>query len=144
MKTFLPKQLNKADRKWYHIDANGLLLWELSVKVANLLRWRNRPDYTPFIDNWAYVVITNCDKFKVTWNKLDDKIYYRHSKYAKDWLKKESLKEKLEKDPDFAIRYSIMWMIPRNKLKKNYEERLKLFTWDTHTHIAQKPEEIKL
>lgn len=144
MKTYLSKQAKWQERKWYLIDAKDKILWRLAVKIADLLRWKTSPDFVNFIDNWAYVVVTNCDKISLTWNKADTKMYYRHSKYAKDWLKVQNASDKLTKQPEFVLRHAVLWMIPANKLRKDVIERLKLFTWEDHSHVAQQPEIISL
>lgn len=144
MKTYLPKQVKWNERKWYIIDAKDKVLWRLATTISNLLRWRNSPSFVNFLDNWAYVVVTNCDKIVLTWNKLNSKMYYRHSRYAKDWLKEENASNKLTRQPDFVLHHAVKWMMTNNKLKKIIIERLKLFTWDDHTHTAQQPEIVTL
>ena len=94
------------------------------------------------MDNGDYVVVTNCDKFKVTGNKLTGKIYYRHTGYL-GGLREISLEDLLEKKPTRALELAVSGMLPKNKLRKHMLERLKLFTGDEHTFTAQKPELIK-
>ena len=144
MKTFIPQQLQENQRKWFLIDANWKTLWKISTLAANLLRWKLKSDFTSFFDMWDNVIVINCDKFKLTWNKLKDKKYYRHSRYAKDWLKTQTAEDKMEKDPSFVLKNSIAWMVPSNKLKKDVLKRLKLFVWDDHNHEAQQPEKVEL
>lgn len=138
MKTFLPRDY-EIERNWYHIDATWLTLWKLAVLAANIIRWKNKPYFYPSVDVWDYLIVTNCDKFVVTWNKMLDKKYYSHSRRVKDWLKTFTLKEKMEKDPKFAIREAIYWMLPKNSLKQDMIIRLKLFVWAEHNHQAQTP-----
>lgn len=142
MKTITPTQLKGDERKWYIIDAQGQTLGRLATKIAVVLKGKNKASFAPHLDNGDYVVVTNCDKFKVTWNKLTDKMYYRHTGYL-GGLKEISLEDLLEKKPTKALEFAVNGMLPKNKLRKGMLSRLKLFTWDEHTYVAQKPELIK-
>lgn len=142
MKTITPTQLKGDERKWYIIDAQGETLGKLAVKIAVILKWKNKVSFAPHLDNGDYVIVTNCDKFKVTWKKLTDKIYYSHTGYL-GGLKEISLEDLLTKKPIKALEIAINGMLPKNKLRKWMLSRLKLFTWDEHTYVAQKPELIK-
>lgn len=142
MKTITPTQLKGDERKWYIIDANWETLGRLATKIAVILKGKNKASFAPHLDNGDYVVVTNCDKFKVTWKKLTDKIYYRHTGYL-GGLKEISLEDLLTKKPTKALEFAINGMLPKNKLRKWMLSRLKLFTWDEHTYVAQKPELIK-
>lgn len=142
MKTITPTQLKGDERKWYVIDASEQTLGRLATKIAVILKGKNKASFAPHLDNGDYVIVTNCDKFKVTWNKLSDKIYYRHSGYL-GGLKEISLENLLEKKPLKALELAVFWMLPKNKLRKEMLSRLKLFTWVEHTYVAQKPELIK-
>lgn len=143
MKTITAKQMQWSDRKWFLVDANGQTLWKLATKIATILRWKNKVDFVSHLDNWDYVVVINCDKFNVTWNKMEDKIYYKHSWFL-GWLKETPLNDLLVKKPMKPLELAIFWMMPKNKLKKSMLSRLKLFTWAEHIYWAQKPEIIKL
>ena len=139
----MPKQIKWDERKWYVVNAEGLTLWKLSTKVATILRGKNKIDFSPHVDNGDYVIIVNSDKFVVTWKKLEDKIYYKHTWYLW-WLKSTPLNKLLEKKPTEALKQSINWMLPKNKLRASMISRLKLFVGSEHTYTAQKPEELKL
>lgn len=142
MKTIYPSQLKANERKWYIIDAEGQTLWRLATQIAVILRGKNKVSFAPHVDNWDYVIVTNCDKFVVTWKKLSDKTYYKHSGYL--WgLKETSLEDLLIKKPEEALKLAVSWMLPKNKLRKEMLSRLKLFTGTEHTFTAQKPELIK-
>jgi len=143
MKTIMPKQCSNTDRKWYVIDADGLTLGRLSTKIANILRWKNKLDFAGHVDNWDNVIVLNAWKIKVTWNKLSDKKYYRHSGYMW-WLKEISLQDLLEKRPLDVLKFSVRWMLPKNKLRKKMLLRLKLYEGTEHEHSAQKPIEISI
>jgi large subunit ribosomal protein L13 len=142
MKTITPKQLKGDERKWYVIDAQEQSLGRLATKIAVILKGKNKVSFAPHLDNGDYVIVTNCDKFKVTWKKLTDKMYYRHTGYL-GGLKEISLEDLLEKKPIKALEFAVNGMLPKNKLRKEMLSRLKLFTWDEHSFVAQQPELIK-
>lgn len=142
MKTISPKQVKANERKWFVVDAKGQTLGRLATKIAVILKGKNKVSYAPFVDNGDYVIVTNCDKFAVTGNKLQDKMYHRHSGYL--WgLKTTSLENLLVKKPTKALEFAVSGMLPKNKLRAGMLSRLKLFSWDEHTYTAQKPELIK-
>ncbi len=142
MKTITPTQLKGDERKWYVIDAKGQTLGRLATQLSVILKGKNKASFAPHLDNGDYVVVTNCDKFKVTWKKMTDKMYYRHTGYL-GGLKEISLEDLLVKKPTKALELAISGMLPKNKLRAGMLSRLKLFTWDDHSYVAQKPELIK-
>ncbi len=142
MKTITPTQLKGDERKWYIIDAEWETLGKLAVKIAVILKGKNKVSFVPHLDNGDYVIVTNCDKFKVTWKKLTDKTYYSHTGYL-GGLKEISLEDLLAKKPIKALEIAVNGMLPKNKLRKWMLSRLKLFTWAEHIYVAQKPELIK-
>ena len=142
MKTITPTQLKGDERKWYIIDAKGQTLGRLATKLSVILKGKNKVSFSPHLDNGDYIVVTNCDKFKVTWKKLTDKMYYKHTGYL-GGLKEISLEDLLVKKPSKALEFAISGMLPKNKLRAGMLSRLKLFTWDEHSFVAQKPELIK-
>ncbi len=142
MKTISPKQVKGNERKWYVIDAKGLTLGRLATKISVILMGKNKASYVPFLDNWDYVIVLNCDKVAVTGKKMTDKTYYSHSGYL--WgLKEIDLKDLLAKKPEKVLETAVSGMLPKNKLRASMLARLKLFTWDEHTFVAQNPELIK-
>ena len=142
MKTISPKQVKGNERKWYVIDAKGLTLGRLATKISVILMGKNQASYVPFLDNWDYVIVLNCDKVAVTGKKMTDKTYYSHSGYL--WgLKEIDLKDLLAKKPEKVLETAVSGMLPKNKLRASMLARLKLFTWDEHTFVAQNPELIK-
>lgn len=142
MKTIIPTQVKGNERKWFIIDAQWETLWRLATRIAVILNGKNKVTFTPHLDNGDYVIVTNCDKFTITWKKLTDKIYYTHSGYL--WgLKQISLWDMLDKKPTRALELAVFGMLPKNKLRKSMLSRLKLFTGNEHTFTAQKPELIK-
>ena len=142
MKTITPSQLKGDERKWYVIDATDITLGKLATQIATILKGKNKVSFAPHLDNGDYVVVTNCDKFKVTWKKMTDKLYYRHTGYL-GGLKEISLEDLLIKKPTKALELAVNGMLPKNKLRSGMISRLKLFTWDEHSFVAQKPELIK-
>ncbi len=142
MKTFTPTQIKGGDRKWYVIDASGQTLGRLATQIAVILKGKNKASYVPHLDNGDYVIVTNCDKFAVTGKKMEDKMYYRHTGYL-GGLKEISLENLLAKKPTKALELAINGMLPKNKLRSGMISRLKLFTGDEHTFVAQQPEIIK-
>ena len=142
MKTISPKQVKGNERKWYVIDAKGLTLGRLATKISVILMGKNKASYVPFLDNWDYVIVLNCDKVAVTGKKMTDKTYYSHSGYL--WgLKEIDLKDLLAKKPEKVLETAVYGMLTKNKLRASMLARLKLFTWDEHTFVAQNPELIK-
>lgn len=142
MKTISPKQLKGNERKWFVIDAKGQTLGRLATKISMILMGKNKASYAPFLDNGDYVIVLNADKFSVTGKKMSDKLYRTHSGYL--WgLKEVNLETLLEKKPTKALENAISGMLPKNKLRPGMLARLKLFTWEEHTFVAQNPELIK-
>ena len=143
MKTIMPKPITGDQRKWYIVDAKGQTLGRLATQLAVILKWKNKVDFAPHVDNGDYVIVLNADKFAVTGNKMSDKIYYKHTGYL-GGLKETPLEDMLRKKPLRALELAVSWMLPKNKLRKAMIARLKGFTGTEHTFIAQKPVEIKL
>ena len=137
-KTTLRQNVTNGDRKWYIVDAAGKTLGQLSVVIANTLRGKNRPDFTPHVDGGDYVIVLNADKIAVTGNKEEGKMYYRHSGYL-GHLKTQTLAEVRQKDPLRIMRDSVSGMLPKTRLRAKYMERLILVAGDQNPHEAQKP-----
>jgi large subunit ribosomal protein L13 len=143
MKTLMPTQLSNEDRKWYLVDAEGKTLWRIASQLAVILKGKNKPSFSPHLDNWDYIVVINSEKIAVTGNKLDGKIYYRHTGFL--WgLKEITLGRLLEKKPTEALKKAVSGMLPKNKLRTGMLARLKLVVWQEHTFQAQQPEKITL
>lgn len=143
MKTLTPKQIQSSDRKWFVVDAQGQTLGRLASKIAPILRGKNKVDFAPHVDNGDYVIVINADKFEVTGNKMRDKMYHRHTGYL-GGLISTPLEKLLEKKPTRAIEAAVSGMLPKNKLRKNMMDRLKIFQEPEHTFGAQKPETLSL
>jgi len=142
MKTFSARPTD-VDRKWYVVDASDASLGRVSTFVAKLLLGKDKPTFTKHIDVGDYVIVINTDKLVVTGNKLEDKMYYKHSGFP-GGLTTTSLKEKMANDSTTVIRKSVRGMLPVNKLRDARLERLKLYKDDNHNHEAQKPVIIKV
>jgi len=134
-------QYLKENRKWYVIDATGMTLGKLAVKVANLLTGKNKPHVCDFWDCGDYVIVENAQKIKVTGNKLQDKLYRFHSGY-KGHLKEIPLSRMLEKYPEKVIMLAVKGMLPKNKLRKERLKRLKLFKGEMKGYEHLSPERI--
>ena len=129
----------KVERKWYVVDATGYTLGRLASEVAKVLRGKNKPIFTPFIDTGDYVIITNADKIKVTGKKLEQKVYYRHSDYV-GGMKETTLKEMLNKKPERVIELAVKGMLPKGSLGREMYKKLFVYAGPDHKHAAQKPE----
>ena len=137
MTTFMQKKAEVA-RKWYVIDADGETLGRLAVRVANILRGKNKPEYTPNVDTGDFVIVINAAKVKVTGKKETDKIYLHHTGYP-GGLKSASFKELMEKDPRIVIEHAVRGMLQHNTLGAEQFNKLKVYAGAEHPHAAQKP-----
>lgn len=138
MKTYSAKPL-EVERKWYVIDAEGKTLGRLATVVANILRGKHKPNYTPNVDTGDFVIILNSAKIKVSGKKETDKIYYHHTMYP-GGLKSISFKDLMEKDPTKAIEKAVKGMLPHNTLGGEQFNKLNVYAGPEHPHAAQKPE----
>ena len=141
MKTYVPKK-EEIQRKWYVIDAAGKPLGRLATQVADILRGKHKPIYTPFIDTGDYVVVINADKVVLTGNKEDQKVYYRHSGYP-GGIKDIPYKKMKAKFPERIIKIAVKGMIPHNSMGRKMLRKLKVYKGSEHPHEAQMPELIK-
>ena len=142
MKTFSAKH-DEVERHWYLVDATNKTLGRLSSEIANRLRGKHKPIYTPHVDTGDYIVVVNASKIRVTGNKMQDKIYYKHSGYIGN-MKSINLETMLEKNPERVIMKSVKGMLPKNKLGNAMLKKLRVFAGPEHNHISQKPELLEL
>ncbi|HEX4774161.1 MAG TPA: 50S ribosomal protein L13 [Candidatus Saccharimonadales bacterium] len=142
MKTFSAKPTD-VERKWYVLDASEAPMGRLATLAATLLTGKGKPQFTKHIDCGDFVVIVNAEQTVVTGDKLNKKVYYRHSSYP-GGLKEATLAEKMTKDPTFAITNAIRGMLPVNKLRDERLKRLKVYAGSEHQHEAQKPQVISV
>ena len=138
MKSFMANPSN-VERKWYVVDAEGKTLGRLASEVANVLRGKNKPIYTPHIDTGDYVIVVNAEKVKTTGKKLDQKKYYHHSEYV-GGMKEATLKEMMQKKPEFVITHAVKGMLPKGPLGRQMLTKLHVYAGPDHKHEAQKPE----
>ena len=138
MDTFMASPAT-IERKWYVIDAEGQTLGRLASEIANILRGKNKPTYTPHIDTGDYVIVVNAEKVKTTGKKLDQKIYYHHSDYV-GGMKETTLKEMLAKHPERVIEFAVKGMLPKGPLGRQMYTKLHVYAGPEHDHAAQKPE----
>ena len=142
MKTFKLTPEN-IDHKWYVVDAQNRVLGRLASQIANRLRGKHKPEYSPHMDNGDFVIVVNCDKIKVTGNKMLEKKYYRHSGWV-GGLRETSLADMLARHPTRVITHAVKGMLPRNRLGRAMLKKLKVYPGPEHPHKAQKPEPLKL
>jgi large subunit ribosomal protein L13 len=129
-------------RRWYLVDAEGQTLGRLATHIADTLRGKGKPEYTPHVDTGDFVVVVNAEKIHVTGNKLDQKRYYRHSGYP-GGLRSRTLREQLERRPTEVLRKAVKGMLPRNKLASAQIGKLKIYAGPEHPHAAQNPKPLK-
>ena len=142
MKTYNAKP-GEIQRDWYLVDAEGKTLGRLATQIAEQLRGKTKPVYTPHVDTGDFVVVVNAEKVRVTGNKLDQKLYYRHSGYP-GGLRSRTLRAQLERRPTEVLRKAVKGMLPRNKLANAQIGKLKIYAGPEHPHSAQSPEPLKL
>lgn len=142
MKSFMASP-STVERKWYVVDAEGKTLGRLASEVANVLRGKNKPIYTPHIDTGDYVIVVNAEKVKTTGKKLDQKKYYHHSEYV-GGMKEATLKEMMQKKPEFVITHAVKGMLPKGPLGRQMLTKLHVYAGPEHNHAAQKPEALEI
>jgi large subunit ribosomal protein L13 len=133
----------KSGREWWVVDATGKTLGRLASEIAQILRGKHKPSFTPNVDSGDFVIVVNCDKFHVTGNRLDEKRYYRHSRYP-GGLKSRTMREQLERQPQKIIFDAVNGMIPKTRLGGAQMKKLRVYAGPDHPHMAQKPKVLKL
>jgi large subunit ribosomal protein L13 len=142
MKTYVATPATR-ERNWLVVDATGKTLGRLATQVADTLRGKRKPDYTPHIDVGDFVIVVNAEKVTVTGNKREQKRYYRHSGYP-GGLRSRTLGEMLERRPEEVIRLAVKGMLPRSRLGRAQLGKLKVYAGPDHPHEAQKPEPMEV
>jgi large subunit ribosomal protein L13 len=138
IKTYSAKASELAPR-WYVIDAEGQILGRLATQIAQVLRGKHKPTFTPHLNSGDFVIVINAEKIRVTGKRLDQKMYYRHSQYP-GGLKTESLRQMMDrKHADRVIQHAVKGMLPHNRLGDDMLDRLKVYSGPSHPHQAQKP-----
>jgi large subunit ribosomal protein L13 len=142
MKTYVATPENRQ-RDWFVVDAEGQTLGRLATQIADALRGKRKPEYTPHCDTGDFVVVINAEKIVVTGAKREQKTYYRHSGYP-GGMKSRTLAEMLEKKPEDVIRLAVKGMLPRNKLARKQMLKLKIYAGTEHPHSAQQPQPMEV
>jgi len=146
MSTFMARQSDLGDtipQRWYLIDAADQVVGRLAVKIANILRGKHRPEYTPHVDTGEYVIVINAERVKFTGKKAQTKTYQAYSHYP-GGLKITSVRELLERHPERILETAVRRMVPRNRLGRQQMTKLKIYAGPSHPHQAQQPQEYKL
>ncbi len=142
MKSYMAKA-ETMERKWYIVDAEGMVLGRLASQVAAILRGKHKPIYTPHVDCGDHVIIINADKVILTGKKLDDKVYRHHSGYP-GGLKEVKYRDLMAKKPEFAVYEAIRCMMPKGPLGRQMLTKVRIYRGAEHKHAAQKPEVLVL
>lgn len=135
-KSFVLTKETRNKPEWHLIDASGQVLGRLATQIANILRGKDRPEYTPHTDSGDYVVVTNCEKIVLTGDKLEGKIYRSYSGY-RSGLKERTAREVMQRDPSRLIEKAVQGMLPKNKLNRSVIKKLKVYAGGEHPHAAQ-------
>jgi large subunit ribosomal protein L13 len=133
----------EVTRRWYVVDASGQTLGRLASRVARILEGKHKPEYSPYLDCGDHVIVVNAAKVTVTRDKLESKIYYRHSGYP-EGLKAETLGHLLARRPEEVIRRAVKGMLPHNRLGAQQLRKLKVYAGPDHPHQAQRPEPLEI
>ena len=141
-RTYVAKPTDR-ERNWLVVDANGKTLGRMATQIADVLRGKRKPEYTPHIDTGDFVVVVNAEKVHVTGNKRKDKRYYRHSGYP-GGLRSRSFEEMQARRPEEIIRLAVKGMLPRNRLARKQITKLKIYAGPEHPHVAQKPQPMEI
>jgi large subunit ribosomal protein L13 len=131
------------ERVWYVVDADGKTLGRLATQIADVLRGKRKPTYTPHVDVGDFVIVVNAEKVAVTGDKREKKLYWRHSGYP-GGIRSRTLGDLLEKRPEEVIRKAVKGMLPRNRLARQQLRKLKIYAGPDHPHQAQKPEQLEI
>ncbi|UZR30218.1 50S ribosomal protein L13 [Methylococcus mesophilus] len=142
MKTFSAKPA-EVKRDWYVVDAEGKTLGRLSTEIARRLRGKHKPEYTPHVDTGDYIVVVNAEKVRVTGNKEQDKIYYKHTGYIGN-MKSISLGKLRDRCPELIIETAVKGMLPKNPLGRAMFRKLKVYAGPSHQHQAQQPKPLEI
>ena len=136
-------KIDSMDKGWLLVDASDKTLGRLSTNIAKILMGKNKPEYTPHNDVGDYVVVINAEKIKVTGNKNEQKMYYRHTGYP-GGIKSQSFNDLIASHPDRIITSAVKGMLPKNKLSNSVIRKLKVYKGESHPHIAQNPIKLEI
>lgn len=141
MKTYMAKH-GAVEKKWYVVDAQGMVLGRLASQVAAVLRGKNKPEFTPNVDTGDYVIVINCAKVVLTGNKLEQKTYKKYTGYL-GGLKETTYEKLMQTKPEFIVRKAVKGMLPKNTLGREMLKKLKVYSGSEHNQQAQQPIELK-
>jgi len=141
-KTYLPSQ-ESLEREWYVVDATDQRLGRLATEIAQILRGKKKPEYTPHLDTGDFVIVVNVEKVAVTGKKRTQKIYHRHSGRP-GGMKTETFAKLQQRVPERILEHAVKGMLPKNSLGRQLFTKLKVYAGPTHPHEAQKPKELKV
>jgi large subunit ribosomal protein L13 len=133
----------EIQREWVLVDAEGQTLGRLASRIAAILRGKHKPLFAPWLDCGDYVIVVNAGKIKVTGNRMDSKVYYRHSGYM-GGLKSVTLRRQLDEHPERVLAAAVRGMLPNNRLGRKMAKKLKLYAGSDHPHAAQQPKKLEL
>ena len=142
MNTYMAKAAD-IQRKWYVVDAEGMVLGRLASQIASILRGKNKPIFTPHVDTGDYVIIVNASKVVLTGRKLDEKVYYHHSGYV-GGLTETVYRRLMAEKPEFAVKKAIVGMLPKGPLGREMAKKLRVYAGPEHEYESRKPETLDL
>ncbi|MGI5848854.1 MAG: 50S ribosomal protein L13 [Christensenellales bacterium] len=142
MKSYMANP-GSIERKWYVIDAEGMVFGRMASQIASILRGKHKPEFTPHVDTGDYVIVINAEKVVFTGNKLQQKVYRRHSGYVGS-MKETKYEYLMQERPEFAMYEAVRRMLPKNKLGRQMLKKLRIYKGSEHEHAAQKPELLQL
>jgi large subunit ribosomal protein L13 len=142
LKTYSAKP-NEIEKQWYLVDAEAQTLGRLATQIADVLRGKGKPQYTPHVDSGDFVVVVNAEKVRVTGDKLHTKVYYRYTGYP-GGLRERTLEEQLARRPEEVLRRAVRGMLPKNRLAAAQLRKLKIYAGPEHPHAAQQPRPLEV
>lgn len=142
MKTQVAKK-EEVTRDWYLVDVDNKVLGRVATEIANVLRGKNKPTFTPSVDTGDFVIVVNAEKIALTGKKLSDKTYYSHSAFP-GGLKEISAGKLIDKKPEELLKKAVKGMLPKNKLARHMIKKLKIYSGATHPHAAQNPKNLNI
>lgn len=143
MKTTQVAKKEDVTRDWYLVDADSKVLGRIATQIANVLRGKNKPTFTPSVDTGDFVIVVNAEKIALTGKKLADKTYYSHSSFP-GGLKEISAAKLLDKKPEELLKKAVKGMLPKNKLARHMLKKLKIYAGGDHPHAAQQPKNLNI
>ena len=143
MKTTKVAKKEDVTRDWYLVDVDSKVLGRVATQIANVLRGKNKPTFTPSVDTGDFVIVVNAEKIALTGKKMSDKIYYSHSGYV-GGLKEITAGKLIEKKPEDLLKKAVKGMLPKNKLARHMLKKLKIYSGDAHPHSAQNPKNLNI